>query len=43
MEIINSMSSKELSQKKLEEYEKMAKIIQWGRKQPVKFAELFSV
>ena len=41
MEIINSMSSKELSQKKLEEYEKMAKIIQWGRKQPVKFAELF--
>lgn len=35
------MSSKELSQKKIEEYSKMTKIIQWGRKNPVKFAELF--
>lgn len=35
------MSSKELSQKKLEEYNKMSKIIQWGRQNPVKFAELF--
>ena len=41
MEIINYMSSKELSQKKLEEYEKMAKIIQWGRKNPALFAETF--
>ena len=35
------MSTKELSQKKLEEYDKMAKIIQWGRQNPVRFAELF--
>lgn len=41
MEIYIPMSSKELSQKKLEEYHKMAKIIQWGRKNPVKFAEEF--
>lgn len=41
MEVYIPMSSKELSQKKLEEYHKMAKIIQWGRKNPVKFAEEF--
>lgn len=41
MEIYKPMSSIELSQKKIEEYSKMAKIIQWGRKNPVKFAELF--
>lgn len=41
MEIHTPMSSKELSQRKLEEYSKMAKIIQWGRNQPVKFCELF--
>ncbi len=41
MEVYMPMSSKELSQKKLEEYHKMAKIIQWGRKNPVKFAEEF--
>ena len=35
------MSNKELSQKKIEEYSKLAKIIQWGRNNPVKFAELF--
>ena len=35
------MSSKELSQRKLEEYHKMSQIIQWGRKNPVKFAEAF--
>lgn len=35
------MSNKELSQKKLEEYSNMAKIVQWGRENPVKFAELF--
>lgn len=41
MEFYTSMSSKELSQKKLEEYDKMTKIIQWGRRNPVKFAETF--
>lgn len=35
------MTSKEFSQKKLESYHQMAKIIQWGRKNPVKFAEVF--
>lgn len=41
MEFYTPMSTKELSQKKLEEYDKMAKIIQWGRQNPVRFAELF--
>lgn len=35
------MSSKELSQKKVEEYSKMSKIVQWGRKNPVRFCESF--
>ncbi len=41
MEICKPMSSKELSQRKIEEYSKMAKIVQWGRKNPVKFCETF--
>lgn len=41
MEIYSPMSNNELSQRKLEEYSNMAKIVQWGRKNPVKFAELF--
>ena len=41
MEFYTPMPTKELSQKKLEEYDKMAKIIQWGRRNPVKFAETF--
>ncbi len=41
MEIYSPMSSKELSQRKIEEFNKMARIIQWGRKNPVKFCELF--
>lgn len=41
MEIYMPMTGKELSQKKLEEYDKMAKIVQWGRKNPTKFAEAF--
>lgn len=41
MEIYAPMSSKELSQRKIEEYSKMSKIVQWGRKNPVKFCELF--
>ena len=40
MLVYTPMSHKELSQKKLEEYEKMSKVVQWGRKNPVKFAEL---
>lgn len=35
------MSQKEFSQKKLESYSQMARIVQWGRKNPVKFSELF--
>ena len=30
-----------LTQKKLEGYKKYSEIIQWGRKNPVKFAETF--
>lgn len=41
MEIYKPMSSKELSQRKLEDYSKMAQIVQWGRKNPVKFCETF--
>ena len=41
MEIYSPMTSNEFSQKKLESYAQMAKITQWGRKNPVKFAELF--
>lgn len=41
MEIYSPMSSKELSQRKIEEFNKMARIVQWGRKNPVKFCELF--
>jgi len=41
VEIYKPMSSKELSQRKLEVYSKMAEIVQWGRKNPVKFCETF--
>jgi len=41
MEIYKPLSSRELSQKKLEEYNKMSKIIQWGRQNPVKFCNEF--
>lgn len=41
MEIYSPMPSKELSQRKVEEFHKMARIVQWGRKNPVKFCELF--
>lgn len=41
MVIYNPMTPKELSQRKIEEYSNMAKIVQWGRKCPVKFSELF--
>lgn len=41
MEIYTPMSSKELSQRKIEEYQKMSKIINWGRCNPVRFCETF--
>ena len=37
MIIINNKSQKELSQRKLETYNKYNKIIQWGRRDPVAF------
>lgn len=40
MEFYVPMSSRELSQKKLEEYSKFNEVIQWGRQNPVKFSEL---
>lgn len=40
MEFYVPMSSRELSQKKLEEYRKFNGVIQWGRNNPVKFSEL---
>lgn len=39
MEIINRLSDKEFSQRKLAEYEKVEKIVNWGRQNPVRFAE----
>lgn len=41
MEFYTPLSNKELSQKKIEEYTKMSKIIQWGRQNPLKFCETF--
>lgn len=34
-------TEKEMSQRKLEGYLKLAKVVQWGRKAPVKFCERF--
>jgi len=39
MEIYVPVSDRELSQRKIEEYSKMAKIVQWGRQNPVKFCQ----
>lgn len=39
--IISRDSELGLTQKKLEGYKKYAEIIQWGRKNPAKFAETF--
>lgn len=41
MDFYTSTSQREFSQKKLEAYENMAKVINWGRKNPIKFAEHF--
>lgn len=38
--VISKNTSKGLTQKKLESYLKYCEMIQWGRKNPVKFAEL---
>lgn len=37
----NKLSTKEISQRKLETYEKYCIVIQWGRSHPVEFAERF--
>lgn len=39
--IISKQSGKELSQRKLESYEKFRRVIQWGRKYPINFCERF--
>ena len=39
--IISKDSELGLTQKKLESYKKYSEIIQWGRKNPVLFAETF--
>ncbi len=41
MEIIIKQSEKEMSQRKLEGYLKLAEIVQWGRQVPVKYCERF--
>nr|DAW40740.1 MAG TPA: Terminase large subunit [Caudoviricetes sp.] len=42
MMVYNKSSQKELSQRKLEAYEKYCKVIQWGRQEPIKFTERFA-
>jgi hypothetical protein len=39
MEYISKISGKELSQRKIEEYYKISKIVNWGRANPTRFAE----
>ena len=39
--IIFNQSDYEISQKKMEIFEKFNKVIQWGRREPVKFIEKF--
>ena len=39
--ILNNPSQKEISQRKLETYDKYPKIIQWGRAYPVEFTSRF--
>lgn len=41
MEIIVKETKQEMSQRKLEGYLKLAEIVQWGRKSPVKYCERF--
>lgn len=39
--IINTPSQKEISQRKLETYDKYSKVIQWGRSYPIEFSSRF--
>lgn len=39
--IINKPSQKEISQRKLETYDKYSKVIQWGRSYPIEFSSRF--
>ena len=39
--IINKQSKKEISQRKLETYEKYMQVITWGRGHPVEFCSRF--
>lgn len=41
MEILVKETKKELSQRKLETYERYSRVIQWGRRNPVRFASRF--
>ena len=41
MEIYIPTTDKEFSQRKIEEYAKFEKIINWGRKDPIHFAGIF--
>ena len=39
--VIYNNSDYEITQRKMEVFDKYLKVIQWGRKHPVKFMELF--
>lgn len=39
--IINKPSTKEMSQREMESYDRYCKIIQWGRAHPVEFGNIF--
>ena len=39
--VINKPSIKEISQRKLETYDKYSQVIQWGRSYPIEFASRF--
>lgn len=41
MDIIVKSSARELSQRKIETYERYCKVINWGRKDPVAFCHRF--
>lgn len=41
MTIYNKSSKRELSQRKLESYERYCKVIQWGRQDPIQFTKRF--
>jgi hypothetical protein len=41
MDFMLKSTQAQISQRKLEQYLKLAKIIQWGRSTPIKFCERF--